>query len=62
MCSDISVNSPGNPWSQSWRRRKKLLCEGFAEQEDFKPGMNKYRVIDTEIEIGVSMERIEEAP
>jgi len=44
------------------KKKKKLLWEGFAEQEDFKPGMNKYRVIDNEIEIGVSMERIEEAP
>ena len=22
ICSEVSVNSPGNPWSQSWRRMK----------------------------------------
>jgi len=24
ICSEVSVNSPGNPWSQSWRRKGRL--------------------------------------
>ena len=41
ICSEISVNSPGNPWSQSRRRNGKLWWEGFAEKESFKPGVKK---------------------
>jgi len=37
--SVVSVNSPGNPWSQYWRRKGRLRREGFAEKEGFKPGM-----------------------
>jgi len=33
----ILVNSPGNPWRQSGRRKGRLRWEGFAEKEDFKP-------------------------
>ena len=36
MCSEVLVNSPGNPWSQSWRRKGRLRCEGFAEREGCK--------------------------
>ena len=34
-CSEVSVNSPGNPWNQSWRRKEGngLRWEGFAEKE-----------------------------
>jgi len=32
------VSSPGNPWSQSGRRKGRLRWEGFAEKESFKPG------------------------
>jgi len=31
----VSVNSPGNPWSQSIRRKGRLQWEGFAEKEGF---------------------------
>ena len=31
-CSIVSVNSPGNPWSQCWRRKGRLRWEGFAEK------------------------------
>ena len=31
----VSVNSPGNRWSQSWRRKGRLRLEGFAEKEGF---------------------------
>jgi len=37
ICSEVSVNSPGNPWSQSGRRKGRLLREGFAERKEVKP-------------------------
>ena len=33
ICSEVSVNSPGNPWGQSRRRNDRLWWEGFAEKE-----------------------------
>jgi len=33
------MHSPGNPWSQSWRRKRRQLWEGLAEMESFKHGM-----------------------
>jgi len=36
ICSEISVNTPGNPWSQSKKRKGRLWWEGFAEKESFK--------------------------
>ena len=33
--SEVSVNSPGNPCSQSWRRKRRLRWEGFAEKGKF---------------------------
>jgi len=41
VCSEVSVNSPGNPGSRSRRRKGRLRWEGFAEKEDFNPGMKK---------------------
>jgi len=36
ICSEITVNSPGNPRSEYLRRRKEgLQWEGFAEKEGF---------------------------
>jgi len=42
MCSEITVNSLGNPCSESRRRKKEeQRWEGFAEKEGFKPRMKK---------------------
>jgi len=39
ICSEISVNSPGNPRCKYLSRRKEgLQWEGFAEKKGFKPG------------------------
>jgi len=35
ICSEVSVNSAGNPWSQSRRINGRLWWEGFAEKEKF---------------------------
>jgi len=31
------LNNPGNPWSQSGRRKGRLRWEGFEEKESFNP-------------------------
>ena len=41
ICPEVSVNSPGNPWSQSRRRNGRLWWEGFGEKESFKPGVEE---------------------
>jgi len=39
ISSGVSVNSFGNPWSQSRRRKGRLQWKGHAEKEVFKPEM-----------------------
>ena len=39
ICSEVSVKSPGNPWSQSRRRKGRLWWERLTEKESFKPGV-----------------------
>jgi len=37
--SEVSVNSPGNPWSHPGGRKRRLQWKGFAEKEGFKSEM-----------------------
>jgi len=41
--------SPGNPWSQSGRRKGRLRWEGFAEKESFKYALISHAYINTPI-------------
>jgi len=40
--SAVSVNSPGNPCSQSWRRKGRLRWAEFAGKDGFKPAMKEW--------------------
>jgi len=39
LVSEVSVNSPGNRWSQSCRGKGRLQWEGCAGKGGLKPGM-----------------------
>ena len=51
ICSEVSVNSPRNPWSQSWRRREATV-EKFAEKEGFKPDLSSRVVSASDCDVG----------
>ena len=44
----MSENSPGNPCSQSRRRKERLQWEGLAKKEGFKSGIKEWGVTDDE--------------
>ena len=50
ICSEVglSVNSPGNPWSQSRRRNGRLRWEGFAERKVLSLEWKSEGVMDDE--------------
>ena len=48
MCSEVSVNSPGNPWSQSGRRIKGRLRWGGAEKEGLSMKVRSEEVMGDE--------------
>jgi len=56
----VSVNSPGNPWSQSGRRKGGLRWEGFAEKEGLSLEWKSEGVKDDES--GELTELMEEVP
>ena len=58
VCSEVSVNSPGNPCSQSGRRKGRLRWEGFAEKESLE--WKSEGVMDDES--GELMELMQEVP
>jgi len=46
ICSEVLVDSPGNPWSQSWRRKGRLWWEGFVEKEGLSLKCKSERVTE----------------
>ena len=66
LCLEVSVNSLGNPWSRSRRRKGRLWWERLAEKESFKPGVEEWRGDEwwdnNNNESGESMELMEEMP
>ena len=58
--SKVSVNNPGNPWSQSRRRNGRLWWKGLAEIESLSLEWKSEGVMDDES--GESMEPMEEVP
>ena len=48
ICSEVLVNSPGNLWSQSWRRKGRLRWEGFAEKGVLSLKRKSERVMNDE--------------
>ena len=42
VCSEVSVNSPGNPWSQSQRKKEGFAVGRICGKGRFKPGMKEW--------------------
>ena len=60
ICSEVSVNSPGNPWSQSRRRNGRLWREDLQKRKVLSLEWKSEGVMDDES--GESMEPMEEVP
>ena len=60
ICSEVSVNSPGNPWSQFRRRNGRLWWKNLQKRKVLSLEWKSEGVMDDES--GESMEPMEEVP
>ena len=60
ICSEVSVNSPGNPWSQFRRRNSRLWWKNLQKRKVLSLEWKSEGVMDDES--GESMEPMEEVP
>ena len=58
--SQVLINSPGNPWSQSWNRKGRLRGKDLLKKKVLRVEWNSEGTMDDES--GESMELMEEVP